>query len=350
MVISAELEEKEEVKERTAYGFENTRTTMEFNKSTDEDKKENISSRPNPPQDHNSNEEKPWIESVWMTNNIGPKNNGGTTQGDDNDDDAEPDVATEWFADPDPLDTFSFQWKLPTTDLNNNNENKIKNSKSISTTIEVTLTGYKAELGQTLHSTGLTLWRASNILCDFLVQQREHIVGSSRNILELGAGLGMCGIVASKLGSGRVILTDGDTDTLARMRDNVQANCCCHKNLGYDDDTVADAGVRKIVECHQLIWGERVEEFRTAHGTFDLILGSDIIYVEEILEPLWNTIDQLLLHDDKDWKMKRKAEFWLAYARRNVSIDLVFQHATKRGFQWKTTNEDGEGVYIFSRL
>jgi len=65
-------------------------------------------------------------------------------------------------------------------------------------------------------------------MCDFLVechnaQQHStniHVdlfsysVVSGRSVLELGSGLGLCGILAHRLGSTTTVLTDGDTDTL----------------------------------------------------------------------------------------------------------------------------------------
>lgn len=237
-----------------------------------------------------------WIESEWLMRNSASSH-----------EEWEEDflLGTDMFADPDPLETFSFQWKR----INNPCE-----------TVQITLTGYKTELGQTLGSTGLTLWRASSILCDYIVSQEDKIL-AIQNLLELGAGLGLCGILASKLGAPRVVLTDGDSNALARMRDNLHLNSC------------------SSTSCHQLVWGEDLDRFDERHGTFDLILGSDIIYVEEIIEPLWNTVDRLLIRD---------GEFWLAFARRNVSIDLVLDHAGKHGYCWKTP-ETVEGVYIFRR-
>jgi hypothetical protein len=70
------------------------------------------------------------------------------------------------FQDPDPYDTFDFQYQ---------HQGK---------TIDVQLKGHKQELGQTLNSTGLTLWRASNILCDFMVEHASDYI-QNKTILEV---------------------------------------------------------------------------------------------------------------------------------------------------------------------
>ena len=72
------------------------------------------------------------------------------------------------FQDPDPFDTFAFDWQFRQRD------------------IHIELKGHKQELGQTLNSTGLTLWRASNILCDFLLQHAAEFV-EGKTILEVSA-------------------------------------------------------------------------------------------------------------------------------------------------------------------
>jgi predicted nicotinamide N-methyase len=66
------------------------------------------------------------------------------------------------FADPDPFDTFDFQFGE----------------------IKIHIQGHKMENGQTLHSTGLTLWRASPLLCQYMVSQQDLI--RERTVLEVG--------------------------------------------------------------------------------------------------------------------------------------------------------------------
>ena len=76
------------------------------------------------------------------------------------------------------------------------------------------------------NSTGLTVWRSSNYLCENLLQNSEMLKGDYR-ILKLGSGLGRCGMLAHQLSdeNGRTYLTDGDTDTLSQLRDNVRDKC-----------------------------------------------------------------------------------------------------------------------------
>jgi hypothetical protein len=74
----------------------------------------------------------------------------------------------------------------------------------------------------------------------------------------------------------------------------------------------------------------------------------------EMIRPLWETVDTLLSHNLQD---KGKHVFVLAFARRNVSMDLVWTEATAFGFEWTTvsptttttTTDPSEGVFIVTR-
>ena len=225
-----------------------------------------------------------WIETA-----------GGSESHDDANDD-EPSVGS-LFADPAPYDTFVH---------NLGDKDNLK----------VVLRGFKAENGQTIPSTGLTLWRAAPVLCDFMVHNSSIIHG--KRVLELGAGLGLCGIAAELLGASQVVMTDGDTNVLSQLRENVKANRCTR------------------VICPQLRWGHHIDQFVEHHGKFDVLIAADIIYVESILEPLFETVVALM-----------EGKFLLSYARRNVKIDLVLECANRHNLIWSTPMGCDDGVLMF---
>lgn len=101
----------------------------------------------------------------------------------DNDDDGIPECF-DLFADPDPKQVFSFRWTVRNDDNDSENDDVTASTSDDTTMIEIELSGYKAELGQTLHSTGLTLWRASELLCDFMVVERKRYI-KNQDILEV---------------------------------------------------------------------------------------------------------------------------------------------------------------------
>ena len=150
-------------------------------------------------------------------------------------------------------------------------------------------------------------------------------------------------------------MTDGDTDTLQEMRRNVTHNqeSSSHSTT---TTTAANANTKNIITCAQLRWGRHVSTFRERFGVFDVIMGSDIIYVEEIIEPLFDTVQQLLRCKSHSTQTvtcsdgnEDEPKFLLAYARRNVNIELVFDCAKRHGFQWMEP-DDVEGVFVFTRI
>ncbi|CAM9674853.1 unnamed protein product [Chrysoparadoxa australica] len=181
----------------------------------------------------------------------------------------------------------------------------------------VTLKGLSAELGQTLESTGLTVWRAAKELARYLHEHRLGLKG--KQVLELGAGLGLCGILCSKLvgEEGEVLITDGGEE-------------------------FGDEALQTLEECiatneskaslERLTWGCHLE-FMEEHPTgFDLVMAADVIYEEEAIVPLLLTVCDLL-------KLREGSIFLLAFARRNVSIDQVLEEASRRGLIWKEVDD-----------
>ena len=97
--------------------------------------------------------------------------------------------------------------------------------------------------------------------------------------------IGLVGIATWHLGAKRTVMTDADTHTLQKMRENV------HKNCNVDDAT----NHNNTLECKQLIWGSpHMEKFKNEHGVYDTILAADVIYTNSSIEPLFDTVACLL--------------------------------------------------------
>jgi len=257
---------------------------------------------------------------------------GQETDGGDNDSDDEP---FDPFAQ-DPKQIFSFSFALPDSIVTDKNS-----------TIDIELHGYSDDSDQAWSSTGLTLWRAAEHLCNYLVAHYELL--QDKRILELGVGLGLVGILAHQLCSlsnsnssnssysSNVVVTDGDTDALAKLRHNVQR----HK-------------LNRNISCRQLLWGtQTTEQFLDQYNVemkrpqssppqFDVLLASDIVYVDTILPPLFETIQTLL--------NKPNGIFVFAYCSRRqvpVTIGMVLKHATNAGFSYQL-EEEVDGIFVYS--
>jgi 2-polyprenyl-3-methyl-5-hydroxy-6-metoxy-1,4-benzoquinol methylase len=205
------------------------------------------------------------------------------------------------FADKNPRDYFDFPIKVDGA-----------------TTKTLHLTGFKLDSDETAQSTGVTLWQAAPRLANYLQETPELVAGL--RVMEVGAGLGLCGIVADHLGAQQVIMTDGDTKTLEQMRENVQENGA-------------------TVDCRQLIWGfPHMEAFEKTHGKFDTILGADVIYTKASTDPLFDTVACLLQKPQGRFVLSRYNKW------NNVSDETVLEPAVARNLHCK---RPAEGIFIF---
>lgn len=96
-----------------------------------------------------------------------------------------------------------------------------------------------------------------------------------KRVIELGAGTGLVGIVAALMGA-KVTTTDREP-ALEFLSANVKSN------LPPDSQVSVDVS--------ELTWGEGLERYPA--GGFDIILGADIIYLEDTFVPLLKTLDYL---------------------------------------------------------
>ncbi|XP_055967520.1 protein N-lysine methyltransferase METTL21A isoform X1 [Sorex fumeus] len=117
------------------------------------------------------------------------------------------------------------------------------------------------------------VWDAAVVLATYLETGAVELQG--RSAVELGAGTGLVGIVAALLGA-HVTITDRKV-ALEFLKSNVQANL------------PLPIQARAIVK--ELTWGQNLGSFPP--GEFDLILGADIIYLEETFADLLQTLEHL---------------------------------------------------------
>ena len=156
----------------------------------------------------------------------------------------------------------------------------------------------------------------------------------SLRILELGSGTGVVGIAASAVLGADVTVTDLP-HVLPNLKFNVDANA----------GALAPRGGR--VHVAALSWGKK-EEMEAIGGEFDLIIGSDVVYHDNLYDPLLETLKFVLLKGEK--------VFLMAHLRRWKKESGFFKKA-KKYFQVELIHEDGPSsasrtgvvVYRFAR-
>lgn len=192
--------------------------------------------------------------------------------------------------------------------------------------------------------TGNVIWPGALLLAELLIrvphrllfkQLSETLECENLNIIELGAGAGLCGLLAATIQSvnndpkgvssrSMVVMTDGNQDTVRLLVNNARINTkhqTQHGLLSASDVTAeAEAGVHVCIK--RLLWGssglqcQQCDELKIMVGTaaaaaartdaatapprkgesigFDVVLASDVIYEEEVILPLLQTAAQLL--------------------------------------------------------
>ncbi|KAL3672458.1 hypothetical protein V7S43_001757 [Phytophthora oleae] len=125
---------------------------------------------------------------------------------------------------------------------------------------------------------GGEVWAGALVLCEFLQKNSQDMV-QGRDVIELGAGCGLCGLVAAALSAKSVVLTDEYPDLLKR---NIAKNHHLWAEREAEGSPIASSG--------ELEWGvaEAIAPF--AHK-FDTVLGSEITQLGRSLHaPLLETI------------------------------------------------------------
>ena len=148
------------------------------------------------------NEEKDvrWTDAQvrWPEDEVKPE---GESDNGDDDDDAIDFNPFDPFADPDPHEIFKFRFvtnkkkkKIPapatepieeraTENDNNDNDSDDDDDDDDNESIRLDIHGFKTDSDQVWESTGLTLWKASTYLCDYMVQHADELKG--QRVLEV---------------------------------------------------------------------------------------------------------------------------------------------------------------------
>eukprot|EP00884_Botryococcus_braunii_P021834 jgi/Botrbrau1/8334/Bobra.0081s0023.1 len=115
---------------------------------------------------------------------------------------------------------------------------------------------------------GLDLWPASFYMCRYLPALGSFLEDTP--VLELGCGVGMCGLLAARLGASSVLLTDYDDWVLGFARRNVIQNQLAEK-----------------VEVRKLDWREPAT-FPAIR--YSLLFAADVLYTSGQVEPLLEVV------------------------------------------------------------
>ncbi|CAE8680306.1 unnamed protein product, partial [Polarella glacialis] len=179
-------------------------------------------------------------------------------------------------------------------------------------------------------TTGGTVWDAALLMSMYLEGNRDAVAGC--RMLELGAGTGVTGLIASRFGAKSVVLTD-----LPSMLPLLQMN----RDLNFPSDN------NKAVTVRPLVWQEALQDPLIAGGhDFDCILMSDVLYHVPQYEPLLIVVRALAC-------MKRGTAglrfLWSQEVHQPELYSRLREELTTAGWQvdMLIDHDDGVGVQCF---
>lgn len=128
-------------------------------------------------------------------------------------------------------------------------------------------------------STGAAIWNGANIATRYLEESTGAESVKGKTVIELGAGVGYEGIIAHLLGAKEVAITDGSEEVLKLADENIAINCDISKSPVYSG---------------RLRWNTEDEKAFLQNGkTWDIILASDVTYLQKNRADLMNSIVHL---------------------------------------------------------
>jgi predicted nicotinamide N-methyase len=159
------------------------------------------------------------------------------------------------------------------------------------------------EQDQSLHdSCGGIVWESAFCLAQLLQRDGGKRVRGKR-VVELGAGAGLLGMSAAKLGAENVVLTDHPS-AMPLLRRNVRRNFPNDEETSVSGETTEtrndshdanDENTRNMpprVSCHELDWQNEShlrsvlnESREGGPGAFDVALAADVVFAKDLVRP-----------------------------------------------------------------
>jgi len=159
--------------------------------------------------------------------------------------------------------------------------------------------------------TGHTIWLGALVMCHFICRFPEAF--ERKTVIELGSGTGLAGLVAAQF-SDCCVLTDRDPGVLQLLDQNIDLNV--DKFLGSCTSAKLEWGIQNFSDgC-----------FDNLEASYDVTIAADVIYGEEVVEPLWASINAFT---------KSEGKVYLSHVPRcshSTISDMIVEEATKHKF------------------
>ena len=148
-------------------------------------------------------------------------------------------------------------------------------------------------------SYGLYIWPCSPVMAWYIWLHQDKFIG--KNVLELGSGTALPGLLCAKMGAKKVWLSDESSQK------NILSNC---------SEAVKMNNLESNVSVIGLTWGDYTKnliQFR--NHDLDFVIGSDLFFDPKVFEPLIKTLSYLL-------NIKSEIEIYITVQERSTDWTL----------------------------
>ena len=167
----------------------------------------------------------------------------------------------------------------------------------------------------TFQSVGGKVWPASELMVNYLAATNAV---SGKKVIELGSGCGYVGLACAVLGATHVTLTDRTITERNLVHDmegmlleeimppNRLLLDICQRNINENKGSYMSS----LLNVHELEWGDEnmrhIDSLFSTNVAYDIVIGSDVTYHEELSESLFWTVSKLLQHMEQQRKLLRQ--------------------------------------------
>eukprot|EP01135_Chromosphaera_perkinsii_P005952 Nk52_evm9s374 gene=Nk52_evmTU9s374 len=182
---------------------------------------------------------------------------------------------------------------------------------------------------------GWKLWPSGRVLCDLMLDEEVNVKG--KRVLEIGCGIGLCSIFASKLDAASVVATDFLPSIVSNLRHNLKLNDC-----------------EEVIKAMQLDWNEYEKLGRSVNEevdgferkgknnffddselcqcNYDLIIASDVIYEDTHARMLPKMLEMQIVCSAPRIGKKTEVVIVLPLPKYRDGVHLFHGEMTANGF------------------
>lgn len=148
---------------------------------------------------------------------------------------------------------------------------------------------------------GRQVWTGSLMACHYMARHPDIVAG--KTVLELGAGTGVLGMLASRLGGACVALTDGDEPSINLLQRNLEHNnaggCMATRLLWGDEESIAEFSTFSSQRWPQQFSLSESQSQVSSIGRikFDRIVAGDVMYKRDLPPLFFKTVNRFLSSD-----------------------------------------------------